>query len=65
MDDKPKIDLKQHVAKRVSRMYMLKIIFYILLLTGILIYYFNHNENKAEKKEVNDVKQINNITIEE
>jgi hypothetical protein len=63
MEDKPKIDLKQHTVKRVSRLYMLKIFFYILLLAGILIYYFSQSGNKDEKKEVEDVKEITNITI--
>ena len=63
MEDKPKIDLKQHTVKRVSRLYMLKIFFYILLLAGILIYYFSQSGNKNEKKEVEDVKEITNITI--
>lgn len=65
MEDKPKIDLKQHTVKRVSRLYMLKIFFYILLLAGILIYYFSQSGNKNEKKEVEDVKEITNITIGE
>lgn len=65
MEDKPKIDLKQHAVKRVSRLYMLKIVFYILLLTGILIYYFSQSENKTEKKQVEDIKEIQNIIIEE
>ena len=65
MDDKPKIDLKQHVIKRVSRKYILKIILYIVLLTAIIIYYFNHSGDKVEKKEAKDVKQINNVTIAE
>tara|TARA_B110000093_G_scaffold172794_1_gene204176 strand:- start:99 stop:296 length:198 start_codon:yes stop_codon:yes gene_type:complete len=63
MEDKPKIDLKQHTVKRVSRLYMLKIFFYILLLAGILIYYFSQSGKKDEKKEVEDVKEITNITI--
>ena len=62
MEDKPKIDLKQHTVKRVSRLYMLKIFFYILLLAGILAYYFSQNGKKDEKKEVEDVKEIRNIT---
>ncbi|MDA9275161.1 MAG: hypothetical protein QNK78_05850 [Crocinitomicaceae bacterium] len=65
MEDKPKIDLKQHTVKRVSRLYMLKIFFYILLLAGILAYYFSQNGKKDEKKEVEDVKEIRNITIGE
>lgn len=65
MEDKPKIDLKQHTVKRVSRLYMLKIFFYILLLAGILAYYFSQNRKKDEKKEVEDVKEIRNITIGE
>ncbi|MFT6922564.1 MAG: hypothetical protein ACJA1C_001570 [Crocinitomicaceae bacterium] len=65
MEDKPKIDLKQHTVKRVSRLYMLKIFFYILLLAGILVYYFNQSGKEDEKKEVEDVKEIRNITIGE
>ena len=65
MEDKPKIDLKQHTVKRVSRLYMLKIFFYILLLAGILVYYFSQSGKKDEKKEVEDVKEIRNITIGE
>lgn len=68
MEDKPKIDLKQHASKRVSRLYMLKIFFYILLLAGILVYYFSQSGDKDVKKEVEnvkDVKEIKNITIEE
>ncbi|MFT6502177.1 MAG: flagellar basal body-associated protein FliL [Crocinitomicaceae bacterium] len=65
MEDKPKIDLKQHTVKRVSRLYILKIFFYILLLAGILVYYFSQSGNKDEKKEVEDVKEIRNITIGE
>ncbi|MFT6243299.1 MAG: hypothetical protein ACJA0U_002370 [Salibacteraceae bacterium] len=68
MEDRPKIDLKQHTSKRVSRVYMLKIVFYVLLLVGILVYYFSQNGDEASKKEVDkvkDVKEIQNITIEE
>ena len=68
MEDKPKIDLKQHTSKRVSRLYMLKIFFYILLLAGILVYYFSQSGDNASNKEVEDVKdvqEIKNITIEE
>ncbi len=68
MEDRPKIDLKQHTSKRVSRVYMLKIVFYVLLLVGILVYYFSQNGDEASKKEIDnvkDVKEIQNITIEE
>lgn len=68
MEDRPKIDLKQHTSKRVSRLYMLKIVFYVLLLVGILVYYFSQNGDEASKKQVDnvkDVKEIQNITIEE
>jgi hypothetical protein len=47
---------------------MLKIVFYVLLLVGILVYYFSQNGDEASKKEIDnvkDVKEIQNITIEE
>lgn len=65
MEDKPKIDLKQYAVKRVSRLYMIKIFFYILLLAGIIVYYFSQSGDKASKKKVEDVEEVQNLTIEE
>lgn len=69
MDEKPKLNLQQHVAKRVSRKYLWKIIFYVVMLTAISFFvanYMNKKEKeKAAKPKVQDVTEVHNITIEQ
>lgn len=64
MEDRPKINLQQHVAKRVPRKYIWKILFYILLLVAMAIVYFNQGNSKMVKKQP-EIKEIHNVTIEE
>jgi hypothetical protein len=64
MKDRPKIDLQQHVSKRISRKFILRIIFYIALLTtvGIIIY---KKKQASSAQNVEEVKEIRNIKVQE
>ena len=64
MEDKPKIDLLQHVPKRVSRKHLFKILFYIVLLVAAAIVYANMDKTKKVVKQP-EVKEIRNFTIEQ
>jgi nitric oxide reductase large subunit len=64
MEDKPKIDLQRHVVKRVSRKYLWKILFYILLLAAMAIVYYNQKSGEEVKKQP-EIKEIHNVTVEE
>ena len=67
MENKPKIDLQQHVIKRVSKKYLLKILAYLLLLMGTawLAFYLNQSKRMDKKSNsIKDVQEIKNITID-
>ena len=69
MEDKPKLNLQQHVPKRVSKIYLIKIIFYAILLTAIIIFIFNYNpdtkKTDANQQKIEEVQEIDNVTIEQ
>jgi hypothetical protein len=64
MEDRTKIDLQQHIPKRVSRKHIFKILFYIALLTAAAIVYANM-ETKKEVVKQPEVEEIRNFTIEQ
>ena len=68
MEDKPKLNLQQHVPKRVSKIYLIKIIFYAILLTAIIIFIFNYNpdtkKENSNQQKIEEVHEIDNVTIE-
>lgn len=64
MEDKPKIDLQQHVPKRVSEKHLFKILFYIVLLVAAAIVYANMDKKEKAVKQP-EVKEIRNFTIEQ
>lgn len=62
MKEERKIDFKRHTSPPVSKMYLFKIVFYVVLL-GVMGYFlFNGNKKKTSVK-VNDITEINNVTI--
>jgi len=65
MDDKRKIDLQKHVSKRVSRKYLYKILFYVLLLTVLGVIYVYYGNPQEEKKDLKEIDEITNISVEE
>lgn len=71
MEEQPKIELQKHVRARVSKKYLLKIAFYVVLLVvlGIVIAKNMNNTPKTKKapaveKNVDDVNEVDNFTIE-
>lgn len=65
MEKDRKIDLKQHTLPPVSKRYLLRILIYIVLLIvlGVLIYKLFANP-KGQETKINEVEQINNITLD-
>ncbi|MFT5860291.1 MAG: hypothetical protein ACI865_002400 [Flavobacteriaceae bacterium] len=64
MEDDRSIDLKQHTLPKVSRWYMLRIIFYVVMLgvIGGVWYYMSHREKPVKDGE--KIEEINGVTID-
>jgi hypothetical protein len=64
MDERQKIDLKQHALPPVSKKYLIKTVIYVILLVivGALIYQVGFRL-KPSKASIDDVDQIDNVTI--
>ena len=61
MEDQRKVDFKKYISKPVSKWYLARIVFYIVLLTGLLYIFFSQNGKK--NVDVKDVKEIDKVTI--
>ena len=65
-DEQRKIDLKQHALSPVSKKYLLRIIFYVVLLVGLCFVIYYLTNLKPEPKPVKnpkDVKEIRGVTL--
>ena len=64
MDDQRKVDFKKYLSKPVSKWYLARILFYIVLLTGLLDLFFSQNGKKAiDIKKIKRIDKVN-VTIE-
>ena len=64
MEDQRKVDFKKYISKPVSKWYLARIIFYIVLLTGLLYLFFSQNGKKnVDIKEVERIDKVK-VTIE-
>ena len=62
MKEERKIDFKRHTSPPVSKMYLFKIVFYVVLL-GVMGYFLFNGNKKSSPIKVKDITQINHITI--
>lgn len=71
-DERRKIDLKQHALSPVSKAYLLRIIMYVVLLTGLslfIFYLYNRKPEPADVKrqdmkvETDNIKEIRGVTL--
>jgi len=66
MEDPRKVDFKKYVSKPVSKWYLARIVFYIILLSALIYLFFSQNGSKksANIKEIKNIDKVS-ITIEE
>ena len=62
MKDERKIDFKRHTSPPVSKMYLFKIIFYVVML-GVLSYFLFRTNPSKEKVDSKDITEITNIQL--
>ena len=63
MEEPRKIDFKKHTSSPVSKWYLARVVFYVILLS-VLLYFVLRQPKQAEKPQIKDVQEIENITIE-
>ena len=64
MEDQRKVDFKKYASKPASKWYLVRIAFYIVLLTGLLYVFFSQNGRKnADVKRVKQIYKVK-VTIE-
>ena len=61
MEDQRKVDFKKYASKPASKWYLVRIAFYIVLLTGLLYVFFSRNEKS--NFEVEEIKSIDGINV--
>jgi hypothetical protein len=61
MEDQRKVDFKKYISKPVSNWYLVRIVFYIVLLSGLLYIFFSRNEKS--NFEVEEIKSIDGINV--
>ncbi len=62
MKEERKIDFKRHTSPPVSKMYLLKVVFYVLML-GVLSYFLFKLSSKKQRIKPEEIKEISNIQI--
>lgn len=71
MEERKKIDLQRHVSPKVPNKYLWKVLFYCLLLGGLIafIFYLQDEEktqqNQAKKPTIDQGQEITDFTIED
>lgn len=64
MEEDRSIDLKQHTLPKVSKWYLVRIVFYVVMLTIIaLVWYFTSNKAQVIKEGAG-TKEIRGVEIE-
>ena len=65
MEDQRKVDFKKYVSKPVSKWYLARIGFYIILLSALIyLFFFQNGKKKVSVEEVHRIDKVK-ITIEE
>jgi hypothetical protein len=64
MMEERKIDLKRHTSPPVSRIYILKIVFYVVLLSILSIYLHNKGDRNPSIQE-KEITEIHHIVLDE
>lgn len=65
MEGKRKLDFKKYVSAPVSKWYLARIAFYIIMLTGLIVLFFSQKDKKVvDVKKVYKIENLN-ILIEE
>ena len=65
-DERRKIDLRQHTLSPVSKKYLLRIILYVVLLTGlslVVLYLYNREVEKPAVKNPEEIQEIRGIKL--
>lgn len=62
MKEERKIDFKRHTSPPVSKMYLFKIVFYVVLL-GVMGYFLFKGNKSKPKVDAKDITEINNVSI--
>lgn len=63
MKEERNIDFKRHTSPPVSKMYLLKIVFYVVMLS-VMLYFMFRNDSKSVKTQEKEIREIHNITVE-
>lgn len=64
MKEERKVDFKKYVSKPVSKWYLVRIAFYIILLTGLIVlFFYQNNKQKVNPEKIDSIENVN-ITIE-
>lgn len=61
MEDERKVDFKKYVSAPVSKWYLARIIFYIVLLTGLLYLFFSQNNKKTA--DIDTIESIDRVHV--
>lgn len=61
MEDQRKVDFKKYISKPVSKWYLARIVFYVVLLGGLLYLFFSQYGKKSVN--VDEIKSIDKVTI--
>ena len=65
MDKERKIDLKKYTSKPVSKFYLIRVIFYVVILGALIYLFFDiYGDKYIEEPEVVDTIDQVNISIE-
>lgn len=62
MKEERKINFKRYTSPPVSKMYLFKIVFYVILLVVMGYFLFKGNKKKTQVK-VKDITEINHVII--
>ncbi len=64
MDERRKIDLKQHTSPKVSKGYLLRILIYVVVMGCILAAMYYLYQQPGAVRDGDSIEEINGVTIE-
>ena len=64
MESKRKMDFKKYTSPPASKWYLVRIAFYIILLTGLIVlFFYQKNKQETNPEKIDAIENVN-ITIE-
>lgn len=64
MESNRKMDFKKYTSPPVSKWYLVRIVFYIILLTGLIVlFFYQKNKQEVNPEKIESIDNMN-ITIE-